>query len=194
MKDRPTLIILAGGESSRMGKPKHLLPTTHGDTVTEHLVANLSWQFSETLIVGSNLSLSMNHVRVIQDVYDVRSPLIGLYSGLLAARNSLAFVIACDMPFVKAPLVSHILTQSNKVDVCVPIVNGYYEPLCASYRRTAIPAIQAAIKQNTLKLTSIYKELEVCAIPEKQVRHFDPDLTSFINLNVPRQLGLLAQI
>ncbi len=194
MIDRATLIILAGGESSRMGRPKHLLYTPHGDTVIQHLVSNLSWLFLETLIVGSSLPLSMQHVRVIQDLYDVRSPLIGLFSGLMAAKTSLSFVVACDMPFVKASLVRHMLTMSGKVDACVPIVNGYYEPLCASYRRTAIPAIQQAINQGTLKLTAIYKDLELCTIPEKEVRLFDPDLASFTNLNVPRQLNLLTQI
>jgi molybdopterin-guanine dinucleotide biosynthesis protein A len=177
-----------------MGTPKHLLRTARGDTLIEHITRKLSWMFSETLVVGSNLLLPMNNVRVIQDVSNVQSPLIGLYSGLLAARTSLAFVVACDMPFVKTPLVRHILAQSNSVDVCVPIVNGYYEPLCASYRQTAIPAIRQAINRDTLKLTSIYKHLEVLAIPEKQVRRFDPALTSFINLNVPRQLKLLARI
>jgi molybdenum cofactor guanylyltransferase len=196
MTERATLIILAGGRSSRMGQPKHLLSTPRGDTVIEHLFSNLSWLFLETLIVGSDLpkSIADANIRVVQDVYDIRSPLIGIYSGLAASKTDLSFVVACDMPFVRPSLVSYITAMSGNVDVCVPVIKGYYEPLCASYRRKAIPAIQTAIHQGAFKLTAVYKHLQLRTLSEKEVRRFDEDLVSFTNLNVPRQLELLAQL
>ena len=194
MSEGATLIILAGGESKRMGRPKHLLPKPRGGTVLEHLIARLSPMFTETLVVGRNLMSPSGNVRVVEDLYLARSPLIGIYSGLLAAKTDLSFVVACDMPFVRSSLVEHILSRSSGADVCVPIVNGYYEPLCAAYRRTAIPAIAEAIGRGTLKVTAPYDDLNPRTISEDELRRFDRDLVSFTNLNVPHQLELLAQL
>lgn len=195
MKENATLIILAGGESKRMGRPKHLLNTPHGVTITEHLISRLSPMFTETLVVGRDLAThNSSSLRAIEDICVARSPLVGIYSGLLAANSDLSFVLACDMPFVRASLVKHILSRSSGVDVCVPIVNGYYEPLCAAYRRSAIPAIAAAIGRGMLKVTAPYTDLNLQKLSEGELRRFDHDLVSFTNLNVPRQLELLARL
>lgn len=194
MSEAATLIILAGGESKRMGRPKHLLSRPSGGTILEDVVGRLSSLFTETLIVGRNLTPPNDSVRVIEDLHLVRSPLVGIYSGLLAAKTDLSFVIACDMPFVRSSLVEHILSQSRDVDACVPIVNGYYEPLCAAYRHGAIPAISEAIERGVFKVTAPYKDLNLLTIPEEELRCFDAELVSFTNLNVPRQLELLAQL
>ena len=194
MSEAATLIILAGGESKRMGRPKHLLPKPRGGTILEHLIARLSPMFTETLVVGRNLIPPCDSVRVVEDLYLTRSPLVGIYSGLLAAKTELSFVIACDMPFVRSSLVAHILSRSSDVDVCVPMVNGYYEPLCAAYRRSAIPAIAETIERSVFKVTAPYKDLNLRTIPEEEIERFDEELVSFTNLNVPRQLELLAQL
>ena len=194
MSENATLIILAGGESKRMGRPKHLLPEPRGGTILEHLIGRLSPLFTETLVVGRNLAPLSCNARAVEDRLLARSPLVGIYSGLLAAKTDLCFVIACDMPFVRSCLVEHILSQSRDVDACVPIVNGYYEPLCAAYRRSAISAIAEAIERGMFKVTAPYKDLNLRTIPEEESRCFDEELVSFTNLNVPRQLELLEQL
>ena len=194
MSAAATLIILAGGESKRMGQPKHLLTTPRGETIIEHLVTELGRLFDETLIVGRNLPIPPANVRIVEDTQLARSPLVGLYSGLLAAKTELSFVVACDMPFVRGKLVEYILSRSCNVDVCVPIVRGYYEPLCAAYRQTAIPVIARAIEHGVFKVTAPYSALKLRVISEEKIRLFDPDLASFTNLNVPRQLELLTEI
>lgn len=194
MSENTTLIILAGGESKRMGYPKHLLSNPRGVTVLEHLVGRLSPLFTETLVVGRDLLPLTSSIRVVEDLHPVHSPLVGIYSGLLASKTDLAFVIACDMPFVRAPLVEHVLSQARGADACVPIVNDFYEPLCAAYRRSAIPVIAAAIERRDLKVTNTYSDLVLHALPEEEVRRFDSDLISFTNLNVPHQLDLLAHL
>ena len=194
MSENASLIILAGGESKRMGHPKHLLSKRRGGTILDHLIGRLSPLFTETLVVGRNLVPLSGNARAVEDRLLARSPLIGIYSGLLAATTEISFVIACDMPFVRSSLVQHILSRSASVDVCVPIVNGYYEPLCAVYRSSAVPAIARAIRRGTLKVTAPYDDLDLCTISEDEIRCFDRDLVSFTNLNVPHQLELLEQL
>ena len=102
MSEAATLIILAGGESKRMGRPKHQISKPRGGTILDHLTSGLSPLFTETLIVGRNLLSPGISVRVVEDVHHARSPLVGIYSGLLAAKTELSFVIACDMPFERS--------------------------------------------------------------------------------------------
>ena len=193
MREKATLILLAGGESKRMGQPKHLLSTSRG-TVIDHLHACLSPSFSETLLVGRELSHELPKLRMVEDLHPARSPLVGIYSGLAAAQTDLCFVLACDMPFVRSRLVKELLSRAFDADVVVPIVRGYYEPLCAVYRKSAIPVIATALERNDLKVTKIYEYLRLCAVPEEEVRTVDPDLSSFINLNTPHELPLLARL
>ena len=193
MKEDATLILLAGGKSSRMGLPKHLLPTSDG-TIIEHLIGKLSPLFVETLIVGRRLNLEGEGFRTVEDARPEQCPLVGLYSGLRTANTNLCFVLACDLPFVKPQLVQYLLSLAHEFDVVVPIVNGYYEPLCAVYRRTAIPAIEENLDRGTLKITEIYDRQKLRKVTEQEMKQFDKELSSFINLNTPRQLRLLAQL
>ena len=193
MKEDATLIILAGGESRRMGQPKHLSPTSQG-TVIDALIQKLSSLFVETLVVGRKLDLEGEGFRIVEDARTEQCPLVGIVSGLLAAGTDLCFVVACDLPFVKPELVRYLLSRANGVDIAVPVANGYYEPLCAAYRRTVIPVIQEILDQGFLRITGIYDRLRLCEVPEPNIRRFDPELASFVNLNTPRELELLSSL
>ena len=191
MQEDVTLVILAGGRSSRMGRPKHLLTTSQG-TVIDSLIQKLSSLFVETLVVGRDLRLVREGVRTVEDARPEQCPLVGIVSGLLAAKTDLCFVLACDLPLIKPELVQYLLTWSDDVDIVVPIVNGYYEPLCAVYRRTAIPVIEGMLDRASFKVTTIYDQLSLHEVPESDIRRFDPEFSSFINLNTPRELRLLS--
>jgi len=193
IQEDTTLVILAGGKSSRMGLPKHLLPTS-GGTVIEHLIGKLSSLFVETLVVGRKLNLEGEECCIVEDIRPEQCPLVGVYSGLCAADTDLAFVLACDLPFIKPELVQYLLSCAHEADIVVPVVRGYYEPLCAVYRRTAIPVIEETLDRGALKITEIYDCLRLHKVTEHEIRGFDPDLVSFVNLNTPKQLRLLAQL
>jgi molybdopterin-guanine dinucleotide biosynthesis protein A len=193
-REGATLVLLVGGESRRMGFPKHRLRTSHG-TLVEILQRRLSSLFIETLVVGRKLPVENKEgLRIVEDVLSVRGALVGIYSGLSEAKSDLCFILACDMPFVTVPLVSYLLSQASDVDVVVPVVRGYYEPLCAVYRRTAIEAIRTSLHGGELKVTGIYKRLRVLEVSQSEIERFDPELLSFVNLNTPRELELLARL
>jgi len=193
MQEDATLVILAGGESSRMGLPKHLLPTPHG-TLIDYLVRRLSYLFVETVVVGRDLQLAGEGFRTVDDARPEQCPLVGIYSGLRAAKTDLCFVVACDLPFVKPELVQYLLSRAHEVDIVVPVVKGFCEPLCAVYRRTAIPVIEEALDRGALKITEIYDQLQLRKVTEPEIKRFDPELSSFINLNTLKQLRLLAKL
>lgn len=192
-RDEATLIILAGGASRRMGWPKHLLPTSCGRLI-DHLSRRLGGAFAETLVVGRDLDLAPGGFRVVTDARPEQSPLVGIYSGLRAAGTDLCFILACDLPFAKPELIRYLLSRGVDVDVAVPIVRGYYEPLFAVYQRSATSLIEATLDRGVLKVTAAYDRLRVGEVPEADIRRIDPSLSSFINLNVPSQLRHLTRL
>ncbi|MDD5220673.1 MAG: molybdenum cofactor guanylyltransferase, partial [Candidatus Bipolaricaulis sp.] len=64
----------------------------------------------------------------------------------------------------------------------------------AVYRRSCIPAIEDSLAEGAFKITSIYPSLSVREVGEDVVRAIDPDLASLTNLNIPKQLALLARL
>ena len=188
-REPATLIILAGGESRRMGFPKHRLRTAEGPII-ERLHRRLASLFVETVVVGRGYSPEefIEGVRLVEDVPTLSGPLVGIYSGLLSAGTDLCFVLACDMPFVRKELVAELLVRAAGVDVVVPVVRGYYEPLCAVYRRTALSVMADSLGRRELKIADVYGCLCVHGVEEQEIKTFDPELFSFVNLNTKRDL------
>ena len=188
-REPATLIVLAGGESKRMGFPKHRL-AVDGERVIDRLCRRLGPLFVETVIVGCGLDGLPDGVRVTADRYAFRSPLVGIHAGLSASRTDLTFVTACDMPYIEPVLVEFLLTQADRVDAVVPVVRGYYEPLCAVYRRSCIASIEDLIERGVLKVSKLYGPVRLRAVSEAQILLHDPELGSFVNLNGPSGVEL----
>ena len=182
-----TLIVLAGGESKRMGFPKHRLAVGGRDVLT-HLHARLAPSFVKTSVVGRDIGTVPRGVGVTEDRFIARSPLVGIHAGLAASPTDLTFVVGCDMPHVEPELVRYLLDLANGADVVVPIVRGFHEPLCAVYRRSCIESIERLIARGTLKVSALYDLVAVRDVPETCVRGCDPGLRSFINLNTPTRI------
>jgi len=190
MAEATSLLILAGGDSKRMGFPKHELRMGN-HTIVELLASRLAPLFSEMLLVGQPSQDVSENLRWVKDEFSLQSPLVGIYSGLKHARNDLCFALGCDMPFVIPAVVDLILKSSDNVDIAVPVVRGFFEPLCAAYRKSALEPIERAIREGQLKVSSLFRELRVATISEKRIQSLDPDLRSFTNLNAPHDVEAL---
>lgn len=176
-----TLLLLAGGESRRMGSPKALLPVA-GGTLLEWLHARLAGEFSEVLVSANNLPLPAGF-HSIPDRRAGRGPLAGIEAGLLAARHDAVVAVACDMPRVTAGLLAELVGCSAGNDAAVPRVGGRPEPVCACYRRSAVPSISRALDEGRLPVAAVLPELRVHWLDE-----VDPDL--FWNINTPADYQL----
>lgn len=182
-----SLLVLAGGESSRMGVPKHMLPF-FGGTILEFLLRRIGGLFREVLLAGRRLADVPPGVVPVEDITPERCPLAGILSGLYASWNDRVFVTACDMPFLEPKLVAALcFRRIPGVQVTVPVVGGHCEPLCAVYHQSAAPVIAGYLSRGRRKTNGFYREVTVDWVPEKFVRALDPELRSLINLNTPRE-------
>lgn len=191
-------IILAGGHSTRMGRDKASLPVPQHEqqrTFVEQLVALLTSLCSEVILVvrDSDQQASFRHLaaaslRIVTDSVPNVGPLMGVQSGLRAMTTTHALVVAVDMPFLQAAMVSFLLSQPLDDALLVPRVNAVPQVLCAVYPRTVLPLIEARLREGRRDPRSLLTVASVRYIEEEQLRQIEPHLHSFININTPDEL------
>jgi molybdopterin-guanine dinucleotide biosynthesis protein A len=180
-----TGIILAGGESSRMGSNKAFL-MLQGRPLVGHILAVFLRLFEQTVIVTNEPERYADfRVRVVRDVLDVRGPLTGIYTGLLHARSDHIFVAACDMPFLNARLIAYMQEVAGQFDAVAPAVNGLSEPLHAIYHRRTLPVLRELIVSGERRASRFLDTIRVRFLTDTEIVHYDPQRLSFKNLNTP---------
>jgi molybdopterin-guanine dinucleotide biosynthesis protein A len=174
-----TLLVLAGGESRRMGRPKALLPV--GDaTLIEWIVARLAPAFAHLLIAARDegqLPAGLRP-RLVRDLHAGAGPLAGVEAGLAASPHDVVLAVACDMPRVTADLARRIVDAADGHDAAVPRLEGRPEPACAAYRLSAAAGIASALGEGRPRAAD--------ALADLRVRWLDgEDPALFANLNTP---------
>jgi molybdopterin-guanine dinucleotide biosynthesis protein A len=101
-----TALILAGGNSKRMGQDKASLPL-NGQTLLQHVVATMQQLFPEVIVSVRQPRPESDMPQVCDDPAHT-GPLAGLAAGLERATTPWVFAVACDMPFV-TPAVIELL-------------------------------------------------------------------------------------
>lgn len=186
-------IILVGEKSKRMGKNKALLKI-NGRCLIEHVIDRLSIVFKDVLIVtplpASFRFLNKQRVKIVKDVVFQKGPLGGIYTGLFYSRDKYNFICGCDMPFLNWRLLKAMVSMTADIDILVPLINGFLEPLHSIYSRRCIKSIEKHLKADDLKIKKIFSEVRCRYLPQELIKKYDPTLFSFFNLNTTRMFHL----
>jgi molybdenum cofactor guanylyltransferase len=189
--------ILAGGLATRFGGRDKGALIVEGESIQSRQLAVLAQVADDLMIVGPDRSAVDNAigipVRTLPDRIPGRGPLGGLHTALSEARGDALAVVACDMPFVSAPLLAHLLALTREADAVVPSTGRGYHPLCAAYTRACLDSIARRLSKGELKMIGWLDEVRVRVVPEAELRVFgDPDAL-LANVNTPDDfLGLEA--
>jgi molybdopterin-guanine dinucleotide biosynthesis protein A len=181
-------VILAGGQSSRMGANKALLEVG-GEPLIERLARRFTRWFEQVVVVTNTPELfQFLGLPMVSDRLPGLGPLVGLEAGLTASRFEHAFFAACDMPFVSEDLVRYLLAQAPDHDIVVPRMGGEFEPMHAVYTRTCLPVIAANLEARRLRLLALFDAVRVRVVEEAEVRQFGDPERLFFNCNTPADL------
>jgi molybdopterin-guanine dinucleotide biosynthesis protein A len=185
-------IILAGGQSRRMGRDKALIDF-QGRPIIAHVIDTLR-AVSDDIVVVSNRSdlYSSFGARVVPDYDPPCGPLGGIAVGLQAVRHPLAVVVACDMPFLSVSLLRWLIDRADGYDAVVPQMGADFEPLHAIYRRECHTPIVQRIERGERRVISFFADVRLRPVPEAEWRAIDPAGRSLMNLNTPDDLDLLS--
>ena len=191
--------ILAGGQSSRMGRDKALVELV-GQNLVSRTVARLAPQ------VGA-LAISRHDGRldgfdaglpILADSSEVRDgPLAGLLAGLdwvamVDPEASHAVSVPVDSPFLPPDVVSRLMARRNETGAaaCVASSGGRRHFTTAVWPVTARHALKSVMRNEGFRRVGVFLERLGAAEAEWSTIPFDP----FLNLNTPEDLAAAEAI
>src|SRR3989338_11073565 len=118
-----TAVIMAGGDSLRMGSDKANL-LLDGQTLLQRVTATMRQVFPQIILSVRALRPEVELPQVCDDP-SYAGPLAGLVSGLGQITTPWAFVVACDMPFVVPEVVEQLAQRRAGCQAVVPVVQGH---------------------------------------------------------------------
>lgn len=184
-------IILCGGHSTRMGRDKATLP--FGPELMLQRIVRLLGEVvpSERIVVvaakGQELPTLPATVRVTRDEIADRGPLEGLYAGLLAHGSTVdaVFVTACDVPLLEPQFVAELFARLQGHQIVVPRLDEFYQPLSAVYRVGVLEHVARLRDERRMAPRFLFDAVDTLALPVDELRAFDPNLGTLLNLNCP---------
>jgi molybdopterin-guanine dinucleotide biosynthesis protein A len=113
--------VIAGGQSSRMGRDKAFL-TLGGSTLLERALAVARCVSQEITIVGPGEKFAA-YGPVIEDVYGGQGPLAGIHAALSGSAFELNLMIGVDTPFLDPKFAQYLVQQARTsgATVTVPV-------------------------------------------------------------------------
>ena len=191
-------IILCGGKSSRMGKPKHLLPFGN-ETVLERVIRIVSEVAAKIVVVAAAdqpLPDLSNDVEIVRDEDEYQGPLAGLMMGLEALPETVefAYLTGCDVPLLRAEFIEAIFQKISDRQVAVPHDEHYVHPLAGIYRKDVLPLAKSLYASGERRPRELIKNCTAVAVYASQLREVDPHLYSLRNMNTPEDYKSLLDL
>ncbi|MGD9405899.1 MAG: molybdenum cofactor guanylyltransferase [Anaerolineae bacterium] len=179
-------VILAGGDSRRLGVDKALLELD-GQTLLSRVVQKLA-PLSDDLIIVTNNPEDYEHlalgVRFVPDERPGEGALMGIYSGLKASTYPSALTVACDMPFLNMSLLRFMVDNIAGHDAVVPrLEGGLLEPLHAVYGKQCLPFMASVLAQGLRRIAVFLDQVDVFYVEQATIDRLDPLGLSFVNIN-----------
>jgi molybdopterin-guanine dinucleotide biosynthesis protein A len=184
-------VVLCGGRSNRMGRPKAWLP--FGDELMLPRVVRLLSEAVAPIVVvaapGQDVPPLPPGVDIIRDPERGRGPLQGLAAGLesLRGRTDAAYLSSCDVPFLQPAFVRRLIDLLGDHSICVPDVGGYRHPLAAVYRLEVSSAAARLLTEYRLRPMFLFEEVPSRLVLPEELVEVDATFQTLRNLNTPAE-------
>ena len=187
-----SIALSAGGQSTRMGRDKGLLPFM-GIPMYQYIVNQVLPLSEDVFIITNNVAdYSSYDGRVLPDKIPGIGALGGLHAALTYAKHDLCLVLACDMPFINTTLIDCLLGVSDGADVVIPELGPeLLEPFRAVYRKSCLAAVERAIQAGERRATGFLPMVKVNKLTRQTLEGINPSLDSFLNINSPKDLAFV---
>ena len=180
--------VLAGGQSTRMGRDKALLEID-GQPLIQSAVSLLKALTERVVILGPAEKYGFLGLPVLPDMVPSRGPLSAIYTGLERSGTVVNLFLACDMPLMEEMLLKLLVERAPLADaVLMRLDDGSLEPLCAVYNRSCLPTVKSNYERQRFKLSDLFPDLRTHYLTEADLRDSGLDRRIFTNLNDPGDL------
>lgn len=182
-------IVLCGGRSSRMGRPKLMLPFG-GEPMLARVVRILRTTLSPVVVVaaaGQKVSPLPSDVRILRDEQEHLGPLAGMAVGLQALSGQVesAFVSSCDVPLLRPEFIAEMVRRLGSHELAVPKEGDFHHPLAAVYRTSLAERTRQLVAAQRLRPLFLIQASDSVEVSIDELRAVDPKLDSLRNLNRP---------
>lgn len=180
-------IVLCGGRSTRMGRPKLSLP--FGSEMMLARVVRLLRDVVEPIVVvaapDQELPPLPASTIITRDEEEGLGPLGGLAPGLAAISQfaDAAYVSSCDVPLLMPVFVRKMIELLGAHDMAIPRDGKYHHPLAAVYRCSLEPRVRSLLAEGRLRPFFLMEECDARVVDVSELREVDLDLQSLRNLN-----------
>jgi molybdenum cofactor guanylyltransferase len=182
-------VVVAGGTSTRMGRPKATLELGGVPLTVRAVHALRAARLEVAVVAKADDPLPELDAPVWIETRPERHPLAGIISALERAAGPVV-VCACDMPFVAPALVADLAGREGTV---VPEAGGRLHPLLARYDPRLAPALTDALDART-SLHEAVRLAGATIVPEPEIaRYGDPERLLF-NVNTPADLARAEEL
>ena len=181
-------VLLAGGESRRMGSDKATLEW-RGHPLWEWQIEKLRALRPEKIFVSARGKVPWcpADAALILDTPPSRGPLSGLAAALAATKTDYLLALAVDMPFMTTEqlrLLCNLVTTEAGV---IPMMDGNAEPLAAIYPKKARAMFLDALQGENFSLQPIVRKLiDLNLLREMPIT--GPAREFYKNINEPRDV------
>ncbi len=184
-------LLLAGGQSRRMGTPKDAL-VFGGETLLARVARTLAEAVPLLLVVrsaGQQLAGLPRDIEVAEDSAPHLGPLEGLRAGLtaLAGRADAVYLCAVDCPFLQAAFVARMFALLGPHDAVVPRVARRVHPLSGCYRVSVHAAVERLLAAGRRDILALLDEVDTRFAGARALRAADARLDSLVNVNTPEE-------
>lgn len=183
-------VILAGGQSRRMGQPKELLDWG-GKPLLLHLAESIRAAGLPCLVVANErerlpiAQLEQMNVKLTGDLGGSFGPISGIVAAFLATPQEALLVVSCDLPFVDCKAVAKLAQeaeQRKEWDGLVTESDGRFHPLFGVYHRRSLPSWLEALELGDYRVQNVLQRLRLQRLPENLL-----DSWAFFNVNTPQE-------
>lgn len=187
-----TAVILAGGNSSRMGFDKQFLPIGN-QTIVGLQIEKLREVFREIIVVTNQPEKYKGYdCKTVEDQWKGFGPLGGIHGGLVSSGSLYNYVIACDMPYIHLDYIRYMKEIiggcSQEKDGVITRFGEWLEPFNGFYHRRLIPKMEQNMRKGQRKIHEVLKAAEILYIEEGIARQFSPGWEMFMNLNTAEDI------
>ena len=182
--------ILAGGRSTRMGRPKPAVPLAGRPLIDYPIEAARSVGLEPWVIAKHDTDLPPLDCRIVHEPAEPVHPLCGIVAALDAAAPWPIVAIGADMPFVEDKLIAWI---ASHLTTAVVEIDGRPQPLLARYGGEDLDPLRVSLAREEAAQAGV-SALDAEVISEDELRRFgDPRILSF-NVNTPADLAEAERI
>ena len=188
---RVSVVILAGGRSSRFGRDK-LAEPIDGRTLLGRVIDAVRPVASEIIVVAAPGATPVvpDDVRIVHDPVAFEGPLVGARAGVAAASEPVVVLVGGDMPDLVGAVLDAMVRALGSADAVVLEHEGRHRPLPTVIRRDpALAALDRLVSQGERRLRALTDALHTRTVEEATWLALDPDGATLHDIDTEADLG-----